>query len=144
MNETVKKVFRIVKNVFVSIVVVIAVFMMIFTIVSVATFDQKDRNVFGYRAFIVRTDSMSATDFDAGDIIICKAVDPKELKEGDIITFMSQNTDSFGEILTHKIRRRTTDAEGNPGFVTYGTNTDTDDETIVTFNLSALSNTHRV
>ena len=27
----------------------------------------------------------------------------------------------------------TTDAEGNPGFVTYGTTTDTDDETVVTY-----------
>ena len=55
------------------------------------------------------------------------------LKEGDIITFMSQDTDSFGETITHKIRKLTTDAEGNPGFITYGTTTDTDDETIVTY-----------
>ena len=32
-----------------------------------------------------------------------------------------------------EIRKLTTDAEGNPGFVTYGTTTDTDDETIVTY-----------
>jgi hypothetical protein len=55
------------------------------------------------------------------------------VKEGDIITFMSQDTDHFGEIITHKIRKLTTDAEGNPGFITYGTTTDTDDETIVTY-----------
>ena len=35
--------------------------------------------------------------------------------------------------MTHKIRKLTTDARGNPGFVTYGTTTDTDDETIVTY-----------
>ena len=75
---------------------------------------------------------MSATDFDAGDIAISKNVDPKTLKEGDIITFLSQDPDNFGEVITHKIRRLTTDANGHPGFVTYGTTTDTDDRTVVT------------
>ena len=36
-------------------------------------------------------------------------------------------------MVTHKIRRLTTDTEGNPGFVTYGTTTDTDDENVVTY-----------
>jgi signal peptidase len=76
---------------------------------------------------------MAATDFNAGALIFVKEVDPATLKEGDIITFMSQDTDSFGETITHKIRTVTTDAEGNPGFITYGTTTDTDDETIVTY-----------
>ena len=62
-----------------------------------------------------------------------KEVDPKSLEEGDIITFISQDKSSFGETVTHKIRKKTTDARGNPGFVTYGTTTDTDDETIVTY-----------
>ena len=62
-----------------------------------------------------------------------KEVDPSTLKEGDIITYISQNGASFGETVTHKIRKLTTDARGNPGFVTYGTTTDTDDETIVTY-----------
>jgi signal peptidase len=76
---------------------------------------------------------MSATDFSAGDLIFVKEVDPSTLKEGDIITFMSQDTDSFGETITHKIRKSVTDAEGNPGFVTYGTTTGVDDESIVTY-----------
>ena len=76
---------------------------------------------------------MAATDFKAGSLIFVKEVDPSTLKEGDIITFMSQDTDSFGETITHKIRKLTIDAEGNSGFVTYGTTTDTDDETIVTY-----------
>ena len=58
---------------------------------------------------------------------------PETLKEGDIITFLSQDPDSFGKTVTHKIRCLTTDAEGNPGFVTYGTTTNTDDKAIVTY-----------
>ena len=127
-----KKALQITKTILVWLVVAIAVGMMIFTLISVSTFDQTERNLFGFKFFIVTSDSMSATDFDAGDIAISKNVDPTILKEGDIITFLSQDPNSFGEVITHKIRRLTTDANGRPGFVTYGTTTDTDDETVVT------------
>ena len=46
---------------------------------------------------------------------------------------MSTNTENYGAIVTHKIRRLTTDDSGNPGFVTYGTTTDTDDANVVTY-----------
>ncbi len=128
-----KKALNIVKTTIVWLIVALAVFMMIFTIISVTTFDRNDRDLFGYRAYIVKTDSMSATDFNAGDLIFSKIIDPTTLQEGDIITYVSQNTESFGETVTHKIRRATVDAEGNPGFVTYGTTTGTDDATVVTF-----------
>ena len=128
-----KKALNIIKTTLVWLVVLLAVSMMIFTVVSVTTFNRNDRDLFGYKMYIVNSDSMSATDFNAGDLILVKEVDPSTLKEGDIITFMSQDTDSFGETITHKIRKLTTDAEGNPGFITYGTTTDTDDETIVTY-----------
>ena len=128
-----KKLFNIIKSIFVWMIVLLAVFMMIFTIVSVTTFNRNDRNLFGYRAYIVNSDSMAATDFNAGDLIFVKEVDPSSLREGDIITFISQNSESFGETVTHKIRKLTRDASGNPGFITYGTTTNVDDATVVTF-----------
>ena len=128
-----KKIFDIVKKVAVGIIFCVAVFMMIFTIVSVTTFDRNDRDLFGYKIYTVLSDSMAATDFDAGSIVIMKEVDPSTLKEGDIISYISQNTENYGEIVTHKIRKLTNDASGEPGFVTYGTTTDTDDELIVTY-----------
>ena len=114
-------------------IVALAAAMMIFTVVSVSTFDRADRNLFGYKAFIVLSDSMKATDFDAGDLVLVKEVDPTTLKEGDIIAYTSQNTANYGETVTHKIRKLTTDVNGEPGFITYGTTTDTDDETVVTY-----------
>ena len=128
-----KKAFNIIKTTLVWLVVLLAVSMMIFTVISVTTFNRNDRSLLGYKMYIVNSDSMAATDFKAGSLIFVKEVDPSTLKEGDIITFMSQDTKSFGETVTHKIRRITTDAEGNPGFITYGTTTDEDDETIVTY-----------
>ena len=128
-----KKVMNIIKTTVIWLVVLLAVSMMIFTVISCTTFNRNDRNLFGYRMYIVNSDSMAATDFNAGDLILVKEVAPSTLVEGDIITFMSQDTDSFGETITHKIRRKTTDAEGNPGFITYGTTTNVDDDAIVTY-----------
>lgn len=127
------KVLNVIRNIVTWLVVILAVCMMIFTIVSVTTFNRSDRNLFGYKAFIVLSDSMSKTDFDAGDLVLVKEVDCSTLKEGDIIAYTSQNTFNYGETVTHKIRKLVTDANGEPGFITYGTTTDTDDETIVTY-----------
>lgn len=128
-----KKALNIIKNIFVWLMVILAVGMMIFTIISVNTFDRADRSLFGYKAFIVLSDSMSATDFSAGDLVLSKEVDPATLQAGDIISYQSTNPENYGEVVTHKIRELTTDTEGNPGFVTYGTTTDTNDENIVTY-----------
>lgn len=128
-----KKALNVIKTTMVCLVVALAVFMMIFTIISVTTFNRNDRDLFGYKAYIVNTDSMAATDFAAGDLIFTKEVYGGDLVEGDIITFISQDSESYGEVITHKIRSKAVDAQGNPGFVTYGTTTGVDDAVIVTF-----------
>ena len=128
-----KKAWKIISDILVWIVVITAVFMMVFTIVSVNTFNRNDRELFGLRFYIVLSDSMSATDFDAGDLVVVKEVDPSTLQPGDIISYQSQNSENYGATVTHKIRARTTDANGNPGFITYGTTTGVDDETVVTY-----------
>ncbi len=127
------KAWKTIRNVLVILVAVLAVCMMLFTIVSAATFDRADRSLFGCRAFIVMSDSMKATDFASGDLILVKQVDPDTLQPGDIIAYTSQNAESYGETITHKIRQRTTTEDGEPGFITYGTTTDTDDEAVVTY-----------
>ncbi|MBQ8742114.1 MAG: signal peptidase I [Clostridia bacterium] len=141
-----KKALNIIKNILVYLVVALAIFMMVFTIISVSVFDRNDREIFGFKAFIVLTDSMSESEknkdfpihFNAGDLVIVKNVkDPSTLKPGDVITFQSLNKNDpsgvpYGSNITHAIDRKTT-AEGRPGFVTYGTNTDTSDETVVTY-----------
>lgn len=128
-----KKAGKILSTVLVWLIVLFAVGMMVFTIISVNTFDRNDRAVFGHKMYIVLSDSMSATDFSAGDLVVVKEVDPSSLAEGDIIAFVSQSSDSYGQTMTHKIRSRTTTENGEPGFITYGTTTGVDDEGIVTY-----------
>ena len=134
LSPTAKKTLNIIKTVLTWLIFAFALCMMIFTIVSVTTFDKKNRSIFGLQAYIVLSDSMSATDFAAGDLIFSKSVDPSTLKEGDVITFESINPDSFGEVITHKIHSVTVTENGEPAFATYGTTTGEIDAKLVTYN----------
>ena len=141
MNTTAKKILAIAVKIATGLLIAFTVFMMIFTIVTVTTVGRNDRNIFGVRFYIVQTDSMSLSEknkdldvhFNAGDIIIVKkAKDATALQPGDIISFMSTNSESYGETVTHMIRNvQKNDAGKVEGYVTYGTNTGTDDEALV-------------
>ena len=130
MNNT-KKVLKTLSNVLVWILVVFAISMTIFTVLSVTTFDKTNRDVFGFRFFVVLSDSMSASGLNAGDIAIVKEVSPYTLKEGDIISYISTAPENFGETITHMIREVHRDEEDNLTFTTFGTTTNTDDSTPV-------------
>ncbi len=123
----------IVATVLSRILIVFSVIVVIFTIISTILFNKEDREIFGVKMYVVLSDSMSATDFSAGDLILVKDVNPDKLKAGDIISFVSQNKGSVGEIVTHKIKERTTDEDGKPAFVTYGTTTGKEDQVVVTY-----------
>lgn len=127
------KVLRKIYGVITGLMMALAVCMMVFTLISVWTLSSNERSLFGYKAFIVLSDSMSRTDFNAGDLILTRETDPSTLQPGDIIAYISQNNDNYGEVVTHKIRELTVDANGDPGFITYGTTTDENDEIVVTY-----------
>ena len=139
--DKVKKLMNIATKILTWLLVVFTVFMMVFTIFSVTTVDKNDRNIFGFRFYIVLTDSMSLSEhnkdmdvhFNAGDIVLIKDVkDKTALQAGDIIAFMSMNEVSYGETVTHMIREVQRTEDGKLlGYVTFGTNTNTDDEALV-------------
>lgn len=139
--DSTKKILNIALKVVTWLLVAFTVFMMIFTVVTVTTVDRNDRSIFGVKFYIVQTDSMSLSEnnkdmdvhFNAGDIVIIKNVeDPRALQAGDVIAFMSTNSVSYGETVTHMIREvKKTDDGKVLGYVTYGTNTGTDDEALV-------------
>ena len=113
MDTTAKKILNIALKVVTWLLVAFTVFMMIFTVVTVTTVDRNDRSIFGVKFYIVQTDSMSLSEnnkdmdvhFNAGDIVIIKNVDdPRALQAGDVIAFMSTNSVSYGETVTHMIR----------------------------------------
>ena len=143
MNEKTKKLINIGMKVITWLLIAFTVFMMIFTVVTVTTVDKNDRSIFGVKFYIVQTDSMSKSEnnkdmdihFNAGDIVLIKDLsdnEKAELKAGDVIAFLSTNSVSYGETVTHMIREVKYNDEGKiVGFVTYGTNTGTNDEKVV-------------
>lgn len=141
MNQKVKSVLSMLSRTVSWILIVFAVFIMVFTIVSMATLNRNDRNLFGYKFLIVQTDSMSPSEnnanddihFSSGDIIIIKEVENAwALKPGDVISFTSFDEDSYMEIITHMIYEVKKNDQGQViGYVTYGTNTGAVDEIAV-------------
>ena len=140
MSDNVKKVLDISLKVVAWILIVFSAFMMLFTVVTVLTVDRNDRNIFGIRFYIVQTDSMSKSEnnkdmdihFNAGDIVLIQNLeDPTDLEAGDVIAFLSTNSVSYGETVTHMIRERKYENGKFVGYVTYGTNTGTNDEAVV-------------
>ena len=139
--DVAKKILNISLKIVTWFLVAFAVFMMIFTVVTVLTVDRNDRNILGIRFYIVQTDSMSLSEnnkdmdvhFNAGDIVLIKNIkNHAELAAGDVIAFMSANEESYGETVTHMIREVKKNENGTIlGYVTFGTNTGTNDEALV-------------
>ena len=120
-----KKALAIAGRVLTALLLVFAVFVMVFTVISVNTVGKADADFLGFKPNIVLSDSMQDT-FAVGDLEISKKVDPATLAAGDIITFRSIDPANYGSVVTHKIREVTT-YEGGLAFVTYGTTTGVDD-----------------
>lgn len=143
VNEKTKKLVNIGTKVITWLLIALTVFMMIFTVFTVTTVDKNERSIFGVKFYIVTSNSMSKSEnnkdmdihFNAGDIVLIKNLSDKEkaeLKAGDVIAFLSTNSVSYGETVTHMIREVKYNDEGKiVGFVTYGTNTGTNDEKVV-------------
>ena len=143
ISSKAKRIFNIGIKIITWLLVVFSVFMMIFTIVTVTTVDKNDRDIFGFKFYIVQTDSMSKSEnnkdidihFNAGDIVIIKNLSEEEkgkLKGGEVIAFVSTNDESYLETVTHMIRGPKYDKNGSLlGYVTYGTNTGVNDEALV-------------
>ncbi len=103
--------------------------------------EENGKEIFGVKLLIVASDSMSKSPlsedeevfFNTGDVIIIKRVsDATLIKEGDVITFVSYDKDSYGKTITHKIREVKYTAKGELiGYVTYGINTGVNDNTVV-------------
>lgn len=124
------KIWSVIAKVITWLIVAFALLVVLFTVLATLTVGKQQKAIFGYRAYIVLSDSMQDT-FSAGDIVVSKIKkDVTDLEAGTIITFISADSDSYGETVTHKIREKT-EINGHAAYITYGTTTGADDETPV-------------
>lgn len=101
----------------------------LFTFTTLATRDDNSvARLAGFTPLMVETQSMAPT-FNAGDLIIIKACDPADLKEGDIITFHTIINNEYA-LNTHRIDS-INDSNGYREYVTKGDNNDIADTHII-------------
>lgn len=100
-------------SIIVSVISLIMVGFIVFIMISSAK--GKVVNVFGSTMLKVVTGSMEPS-ISTGDFIIIKKTDPDKLKEGDVISFYSEQSDIYGMLITHRIAGKTEDGK----FITRG------------------------
>ena len=91
---------------------------------------ERPPSIFGITPMVVLSGSMSGTQeghIEVGDLIFSKSVEPDNLKEGDVITYIDN-----GIAVTHRITSIETDETGNLLFTTKGDANETEDTSKVT------------
>lgn len=114
MGNTLKKIWNIVSTALVVLIVLCAIFLM-------------GSRLLGFQCYNVISPSMEP-EYGVGDLLYVKKVDPKTIKEGDVITFIVNEDLVVG---THRVVR--VDAE-NQRFYTKGDANEIEDQSPVHFN----------
>lgn len=108
----------------------IAVILVICSIV-IAMSQGSHPKFFGYQVLRVLTSSMQPA-ISENTCIIIKEVPEESLKEGDIITFVSENSEIYGYYNTHRIHE-IREENGEKQYITKGDANDADDAEPVSF-----------
>lgn len=110
---------KLVRTIIYALIIVAIYNILIVSITSIL--NKTGKSMFGYRAYIITTDSMKPN-ISQGDIIIIKETEEEKLKIDDIITFRKNN-----KLITHRIIEIETDEDGNKQYVTKGDNNNIED-----------------
>lgn len=105
-----KKVFKIISWVLSAILIVLAVFILVFGTISIK--NNKPMKIFGYSYAVVATESMTGT-INKGDIVVISDFPYEDIKKDDIICFYNPNIN--GMTVTHRVTEVTEE-----GFKTKG------------------------
>ena len=92
--------FKIVKNVILTIVLVVLLSVLFFTLI--ARINGKTPTFFGHTVYRVSSASMVPY-LKVGDIILCRECDPMTLKAGDVITYDGESGELAGRRVTHRV-----------------------------------------
>ena len=151
MEEKTKKVIKKTLKISSYVLLGILIFTVIFALIAnIFAGEDKKLSFFGLKSYIVLSDSMSATDFSAGDLIVTKVIDTDDMtsqernayveskiKVGDIITFHYDinNDGIIDEMVTHKVKYigPLVDEDGDSvgrGIITYSTTSGQEDRAI--------------
>lgn len=112
-NIVIKKVIKIVAKILYQILVVLCLIVAAVIILQKVTASNK--SIAGYRIFRVITGSMEP-EYDIGQVVISKEVDPNSIKVGDDIVYLGTYGEYSGKIIMHSVVGIDKDANGNLNF----------------------------
>lgn len=110
-------------------IVLVIVFAVIVTLMSLSSNENGITNIMGYMPLNIQSESMEPI-INKGDMIITKKTDFDELKENDIISYLSKEQDTT-IIITHRIVD-IKDEQGIKTITTKGDNNTSNDDVLVT------------
>ena len=115
-----EKVLRIVSKILYQILVIVCLIVAAVIILQKVT--DSNRSIAGYRIFRVITGSMEP-EYQVGEVVISKEVDPKSIKVGDDIVYLGRYGEYNGKIIMHSVIAIDTDENGNLNFHAKGLHT---------------------
>lgn len=108
-----EKVVKIVSKILYQILIIVCV--LVAAVIILQKVSNSNRSIAGYRIFRVITGSMEP-EYDVGEVVISKEVEPKNIKIGDDIVYLGTYGEYNGKIIMHEVVAIDTDENGNLNF----------------------------
>ena len=108
-----EKVVKIISKILYQVLVILC--LIIAAIIILQKISDSNKSIAGYRIFRVITGSMEP-EYDVGEVVISKEVDPKNIKIGDDIVYLGTYGEYSGKIIMHSVIAINTDENGNLNF----------------------------
>ena len=108
-----EKVIKIVSKIVYQILIILC--LVVSAVIVLQKVSNSNRSIAGYRIFRVITGSMEP-EYDVGEVVISKEVDPKKIKIGDDIVYLGTYGEYKGKIIMHAVIGIDTDEKGNLNF----------------------------
>ena len=108
-----EKVVKVVSKILYQILVVVC--LVVAAVIILQKVTDSNKSIAGYRIFRVITGSMEP-EYEVGEVVISKEVDPKSIKVGDDIVYLGNYGEYKGKIIMHSVVSIDTDENGNLNF----------------------------
>ena len=114
-----KKIIKIILIILYQVLVVMA--LLLTAVIVLQKISNSNQSIGGYRIFRVITGSMEP-EYEVGEVVISKEVDPKDIQVGDDIVYLGKSGEYAGKIIMHNVVGIDTDENGNLIFHAKGLN----------------------
>ena len=124
-KENIRKFFNVIITSFTCVLVILTMYLAYAKYIK----HEKNINIFGLRQYMIMTGSMEPN-YNIGDLIITKEVNPENIKKGDIITYALADGNAT---VTHRIID-VIEKDGKTMYKTKGDNNNAPDQNLVEYN----------